>query len=135
MYDEIYEIVKKENIENNVVFTGYIDDDDIPFMFAGAELFVFPSVYEGFGLPPLEAMASGIPVVVSKCASLPEIVGDAGYKVDPYNVQEIKNAMKDVLCNEQKRTEQIHAGIEKSREFTWVKTGNQIIKILNLLRD
>lgn len=135
MYDEIYEVVKNENIENQVVFTGYVDDEDIPLILAGSELFIFPSIYEGFGLPPLEAMACGTAVIVSNCASLPEVVGNAGFQVDPYNVFEIEAAMAGVLSDEQKKNEQVYKGIEKSREFTWFKTGNQINQTLNMFKD
>jgi glycosyltransferase involved in cell wall biosynthesis len=85
-YKEIFETVDKLNLQNNVVFTGYVLDEDLPALYNAADLFVYPSLYEGFGLPPLEAMACGTPVITSNTSSLPEVVGNAGIMVDPYDV-------------------------------------------------
>lgn len=93
LYDEIFEEVNKLHLNNVVKFLGYIDLEDISKLMRGAVAFVYPSLYEGFGLPPLEAMASGAPVITSNVASLPEVVGDAGILVDPMNVDQIAEAM------------------------------------------
>ena len=100
---------------------------------SGAECFVFPSIYEGFGLPPLEAMACGVPVISSECASLPEVIGDAGILVDPYSIDEIKKAMFNLLTDISSKQTYVSAGIEQSRKFTWFKTGIQLNRILNML--
>ena len=133
MYDEIFAAVQKGNLMDKVIFTGYVDEEDIPFLMSGAECFVFPSIYEGFGLPPLEAMACGVPVISSECASLPEVIGDAGILVDPYSIDEIKKAMFNLLTDISSKQTYVSAGIEQSRKFTWFKTGIQLNRILNML--
>ena len=80
---EIFQAVRGRDIENGVIFPGYVDDADLPALYSAATVFVYPSLYEGFGLPPLEAMACGTPVISSNAASLPEVVGDAAFTVNP----------------------------------------------------
>ena len=120
-YDEIFDRVKSLGLSEKVIFTGYVDDDDVPLLINGAEAFCFPSFYEGFGMPPLEAMSCGVPVIVSKTSSLPEVVGDCGISVDPYNVQEIADALIRMtdkkFCEEQRK-----AGIERAKTFSWEKS-------------
>ena len=91
----IYDSVKELNLSDKVIFTGFVEDEDVPVLMNGALLFVFPSVYEGFGLPPLEAMACGTPTLVSNVASLPEVVGDASILVDPYDIDSILSGLLD----------------------------------------
>ena len=79
--------------EDDMIFTGYLEDEDLPAVYAGAPAFVFPSLYEGFGLPPLEAMACGVPVITSNTSSLPEVVGDAGLMLDPHDVPGFTEAL------------------------------------------
>lgn len=93
-YDDIFQMIDTCHLKEQVVFTGYVDQKDSPLLMSGAMAFVFPSLYEGFGMPPLEAMACGTPVITSKTSSLPEVVGDAGILVDPENVDEICEAME-----------------------------------------
>ncbi|HIP90277.1 MAG TPA: glycosyltransferase family 1 protein, partial [Candidatus Nanopusillus sp.] len=85
-YRSIFKTINKLNLRKDVIFTGYVPDEDLPTLYNAADLFVYPSLYEGFGLPPLEAMACGTPVITSNTSSLPEVVGDAGIMVDPYDV-------------------------------------------------
>src|SRR5262249_31892651 len=92
--DEIDATFRQLNLTDYVHFTGYVDDADLPALYSAAELFVFPSLYEGFGLPPLEAMACGTPVVTSNVSSLPEVVGDAALIVDPYDVEGLAAAIE-----------------------------------------
>ncbi len=98
---------------------GYIPDEILPFVYAGAALFVYPSIYEGFGLPPLEAMASGVPTVVSNRASLPEVVGDAGLCVEPDDVDSISQLLISLLGDSHKRDQMIELGVERAKQFTW----------------
>ena len=102
-YKEIFETIDKLNIRDDVVFTGYVQDEDLPALYNAADLFVYPSLYEGFGLPPLEAMACGTPVITSNTSSLPEVVGDAGIMIDPYDVDKLADAMHEVLYNDRLR--------------------------------
>jgi len=94
-----------------------------------AELFIYPSLYEGFGLPPLEAMACGCPVITSNTSSLPEVVGDAGIMVDPYDVNEIAKAIDLVLSNENLRNEMIEKGLKQAKKFSWRKTAEETLKV------
>jgi glycosyltransferase involved in cell wall biosynthesis len=98
---------------------GYVPDDKLPFVYAGATLFVYPSLYEGFGLPPLEAMASGVPVISSNRASLPEVAGNAGALVDPEDVGLMAQVMEAVLGDSEKRREMARMGLYQARHFTW----------------
>ncbi len=113
----------------DVYFIGYVDDKDLPALYSGADIFVFPSLYEGFGLPPLEAMACGCPVVVSNVASLPEVCGDAAYYVDPYNVKSIAEGMQKVLTDDTLRQSLIQKGIERAKLFSWEKSAKEHIKV------
>ena len=89
-------MVEEYRLEESVIFTGYITEQEIPLLLSGAAAFVFPSFYEGFGLPPLEAMACGTPVISSNAASIPEVVGDAGILIDPYQVDALAEAMEQI---------------------------------------
>ncbi len=95
---------------------------ELPALLNGAALFVFPSLYEGFGLPPLEAMACGTPVVVSQGSSLPEVVGDAGVTVDPYHVEGLADAMHRMLTDSRQRTELRERGFKRAQHFSWNET-------------
>ena len=126
MYETIFEKVHSLGIENNIIFTDYIDTDDVPIILKGAIVFVYPSIYEGFGLPPLEAMACGTPVIASNTASLPEVVGNAGILVDPFSVYEIKNAMHQMVFDDSKREIMREKGILRAKEYTWRASADQL---------
>jgi glycosyltransferase involved in cell wall biosynthesis len=111
------------------VFTGYVADADLPALYAGADLFVYPSLYEGFGLPPLEAMACGTPVLTSSVSSLPEVVGDAGVTVDPRSISAIADAMLDLLSDDARRAALSAAGIARAAEFNWDRTARQTVEV------
>lgn len=98
---------------------GYVAETDLPALYAAAALFVYPSLYEGFGLPPLEAMQSGVPVIVADCASLPEVVGDAGRRVDPHDVEALAETLRSVLEDQALRQRMSEAGIARACGFTW----------------
>ena len=110
--------IKKLGIEDSVVKTGIIVDNELVDFYNLADLFVFPSLYEGFGIPPLEAMACGTPVVCSNNSSLPEVVGDAAYMFNPYDVNQIKEAMENVLCNSSLAEKLIERGYRRAAMFT-----------------
>lgn len=126
---ELEKIVKHLKIGDRVVFANFIPEDDLPSIYSAAELFVFPSLYEGFGLPPLEAMGCGTPVITSNTTSLPEVVGEAGILVNPYSVDDIKAAIIKVLTDSTLRNNLIKRGLERSRQFTSEKMADQILKI------
>ncbi|WP_129595740.1 glycosyltransferase family 4 protein [Anaerophilus nitritogenes] len=116
-------------LDNDVIFTGYIDESDLPIIYSGATLFVYPSLYEGFGLPPLEAMACGVPVVTSYATSIPEIVGDAAILVDPTDEKSISEAICQGLNNEFYRHELILQGYEQVEKYTWERTIRELEKV------
>jgi glycosyltransferase involved in cell wall biosynthesis len=104
------------------VFTGYVADADLPALYAGADLFAYPSLYEGFGLPPLEAMACGTPVITSNRSSLPEVVGEAGVMVDPTDERALSEAMLRLLNSHEERAALSAAGVEQASRFSWKRT-------------
>ncbi len=116
-----------------VRYLGYVSEEDKPVLYQSASLFVFPSFYEGFGLPVLEAMAAGVPVITSNCSSLPEVVGEAGYLVNPHNVLEIAEAMKAVLLNEELSSILVSRGNERAKKFDLSDTENFIKINLGLI--
>lgn len=123
-----------QNAEN-VVFTGYIQDAELVSLYQNALCLVYPSLYEGFGLPPLEVMACGCPVIVSKAASLPEVCGDAAYYVDPYDVDSIAEGIYEVATNEQLRKTLIEKGTKRVAMFSWEKSAQQLLKVIKEVLD
>ena len=128
-YKSIFETIEKLNLQKDVIFTGYVPDEDLPALYNAADLFVYPSLYEGFGLPPLEAMACGTPVITSNTSSLPEVVGDAGIMVNPYDVDELANKMYEVLTNDGLGEELSKKGLERAKLFSWKKCAEEHLKV------
>ncbi|NMB90815.1 MAG: glycosyltransferase family 4 protein, partial [Chloroflexi bacterium] len=116
-------------LEEWVQFTGFVEEEDLPALYNGADLFVFPSLYEGFGLPPLEAMACGVPVVTSNVSSLPEVVGDAALLVDPYQEEQIYTAMRRVLEDPQLAEDLRHKGLQRAARFTWQRMAEETLAV------
>jgi len=111
---------------DRVIFTGRIPEKDLPSYYRGALAVTMPSFYEGFGLPPLEGMASGVPVVVANATSLPEVVGDAGLLVDPASPESIADGLERALTDTTLRETMIARGLERAQLFTWDKVGNRV---------
>ena len=128
-YKEIFETIDKLNLQNDIVFTGYISDEDLPALYNAADLFVYPSLFEGFGLLPLESMACGTPVITSNTSSLPEVVGDAGIMIDPHDVDRLADAMHEVLSNDRLREDMIKKGLERAKMFSWEKCAKETLKV------
>jgi glycosyltransferase involved in cell wall biosynthesis len=122
MYEEVLDLVKQLDLEGRIQFTGYIAQEDIPLLFNLASLFVYPTVYEGFGLPVLEAMACGVPVITSDIASLPEIVGEAGLLIQPGDLNALSDAIKKVLGDPAYRDKLIREGLIRAKLFSWERT-------------
>jgi len=114
----------------DIIFTGFIEDKDKPELYNLATLFVYPSFYEGFGFPPLEAMASGVPTITSNCSSLPEIVGDAAIMVDPYKPDELAWAMEMILTDEKLHQRLSRKGVEQAKKFSWDKCAESTLRVL-----
>jgi len=117
-------------VKERVLFFDYIDQVELPHFYRAAETFVFPSLYEGFGLPPLEAMASGTPVICSNISSLPEVVGDAGIYVNPEDPRMVADSIKRVLGDEKLRENLISKGYERAKLFSWQKAARETLKVL-----
>ncbi len=129
MTDSFYSFVKKSGIENSIVLAGYVEQEDIAALYSRATLFVYPSLYEGFGLPPLEAMRCGVPVVVSDNSSLPEVVGNAGVYVDAMSVKSIVKGMDRVLRDPKKQMEMIAEGYRQEKKFSWDDTVDKTVQL------
>ncbi len=119
--------VIQSRVEESVRFLGFVPLETLRAFYQTAAAFVFPSLYEGFGLPPLEAMACGTPVVCSHVSSLPEVVGEAAEVVNPENVFDIARGMREVLLNQELRARLIERGLEQARQFSWERSAQQVL--------
>ena len=130
MYEDIINSPKKFGVEDKVKFLDNVTDEDLPIFYKNAECFVLPSLYEGFGLPILEAMQNGCPVVTSNVSSLPEAGGDAALYFDPNNPEDIAQTMEKVLSDKKLRETMIKKGFEQVKKFSWEKTakGEQMLQ-------
>lgn len=120
--EPFYAELRTLGLENQVVFPGFVADADLPALYSAASVLTYPSLYEGFGFPPLEAMACGTPVVTSNTSSLPEVVGDAGILVSPQDVQALTTAIQQVLSTPNLFHEMQRKGLQQAAQFTWEKT-------------
>ena len=117
------------DMDRDVVFTGFVEHTDLPFLYSGASVFVFPSYCESFGLPLLEAMACGTPVVTSNISAMPEVVGDAGILVNPYNIEEIAEAVYQVLSRSSLREKLVEKGLERVKHFSWENIAKKTLAV------
>lgn len=134
-YERLKEKLVALNIKNGILFTGFIPFADLPLLYSGASILAIPSLHEGFGLPALEAMACGTPVLCSNISSLPEVVGDAAVQIDPYKVDEIADGLQSILESESLRKSLIKKGIERSKQFTWENTAQKVINLYMEIAD
>ncbi len=128
-YPEARLLAESQGLRGRVLFRPNVSSDDLPALLAGARVFVFPSVYEGFGLPPLEAMASGTPVVCAQASSLPEVVGDAALLFDPLDVDGIAAALSRVLEDAALRDDLRMSGLARAGSFSWERTARETLEI------
>jgi glycosyltransferase involved in cell wall biosynthesis len=133
-YLDIQALVDQLALHNRVILPGYVQDADLPLLYNLADLFVYPSSYEGFGLPPLEAMACGTPVIVSNNSSLPEVTGDAAILIDPLNIKDMTDTMYQVLNNEKLRHSMAEKGITQARKFSWEQTAKETLAVYQEIR-
>jgi glycosyltransferase involved in cell wall biosynthesis len=131
--DNFYAALAKNPCREAVRFTGYVADEDLPAIFAAAMVFAFPSLYEGFGLPPLEAMACGTPVVCSKRSSLPEVVGDAALTVDPSDTDALRAALRRLLRDAELRAELRARGLRQAARFSWTRAARETLAVYRTL--
>lgn len=130
LYDSIFARVRELGMEQRVIFPGYVADADLPALLSGARVFAFPSLYEGFGFPVLEAMACGVPVVCSNVSSLPEVAGDAALLVDPLDTRAWATALEQALMDEELRAELIRRGHAQVRRFSWRRAAEETLRVL-----
>lgn len=126
---ELLALIKKN--KDRIITTGYVSDEELTRLYSQAVCFVYPSLYEGFGIPVLEAMSSGVPVITSKVSSLPEAGGEAVYYINPYNIDDIRKALIEVTKNENVRNKLIKRGFQQVKKFSWIKSARK----LNLLYE
>jgi glycosyltransferase involved in cell wall biosynthesis len=129
LYEETLRTIRELEVSNSVILTGYVPEADLPALYSGALCFVYPSYFEGFGLPPLEAMKCGAPVIVGDKTSLPEVVGDAGLLVDPFDVESITAAIQSVINDSNLRSQLRVKGLERAKIFSWQETARQTLSV------
>ncbi len=132
-FKKIYETVRNLNLEKDVIFTGYIKEKYLPYFYSASEMFVYPSLYEGFGHPPLEAMACGCPVISSNVSSIPEIVGDAGILIKPEDEYQIATAILNLFKDKSLKKELSEKAIKRAKKFDWFKTAQETVKVYETL--
>lgn len=128
-YAEVDRTIAQENLADDVWFVGYVPQDELPRWYQAADAFVYPSLYEGFGMPPLDAMASGTPVITSNAASLPEVVGDAALQISPTNEDALADAIIRVLTDHALREQMIARGLEQAARFSWTRAAQETMAL------
>ena len=129
MYEDILKSPKEFGIEDRVKFLGFVPKDKLSFLLSKALAFIQPSLWEGFGIPVVEAMATGTPVIVSNVSSLPEVVGNAGILIDPYSTQQIEQAIRTIMTDKKLRQKYVKAGIIQAKKFSWSKMAKEVLKV------
>jgi len=129
-YGEIFRKVRELSLEERVRFLGYLPEEELPAIYNGAGVFLYPSWYEGFGLPVLEAMACGVPVITSDTSSLPEVAGEETILVKPGDVEELKNGIELILTDREKARRVREKGIKRAGEFTWRQTAELTLETM-----
>ena len=125
-------MLEKANLQSYAkyfILTGYVHNADLPFIYAGAEIFLYPSLRESFGIPVLESMACGTPVITSNTSALPEVAGNAAILVNPDSQHEITSAIKSFLTNDTLRSDMIAKGLKRINDFSWGQSADQLLKI------
>jgi glycosyltransferase involved in cell wall biosynthesis len=133
LYDEMMSEVEKQGLNGRVRFIGFVDDVDLPALYSGAALFVQPSLYEGFGLPLLEAMACGVPVITSNVSSLPEVVGETAVQLSPQDEAAWTNILLTLLADPTRRARMVADGFRQARRFSWQTAARQLLHIYEML--
>ena len=127
--EPIYAEVERQHLKSDVIFTGYVPSEDVPVLYSAAESMAFPSIYEGFGLPVLEAMACGAPVVTSRSSSLGEIARDAALLVNPLSVEEIADALYRLHIDPDLRSALQERGLQRASHFTWERSARETLDV------
>ena len=131
--NNILKLIKDLDLLDDVIFVGYIPEEEMPLWYNAADILIYPCAYAGFGLPPLEAMACGTPVITSNTTSLPEVVGDAGIMIDPDNAELLADKMYDVLTNNKLKENLIKKGLKHSKHFNWDESAKKTLEIYKMM--
>jgi glycosyltransferase involved in cell wall biosynthesis len=135
LFEDAFAVVEELRMDERVHFVGRVSSEELLYLYNAAEMLAHPAFYEGFGLPPLEAMACGLPVVVSNVASLPEVVGDAGILIDPHEVDELTVAMWRVLNDSELHQEMQEKGVRQAARFSWERAARETIDLYRLVHE
>ena len=127
---EIFQTIERLGLQRDVVWTGYVPEQEMPGLINGATAFVMPSLYEGFGMPALEAMACGAPVACSNASSLPEVAGDAALYFDPRNIEQIAEQLRAILTDRHVQEDLRGKGLMRARQFSWDACARKTLDIL-----
>ena len=127
--DDFYAVIQQKKLEDRICLTGYLQDEELAALYSSCKAFVYPSLYEGFGLPPLEAMACGAPVITSRIPAISETVGTAARLVDPRDVNDLTRALAELLSDERMRRHFAEAGAEHVKKFTWEQTALKTLEV------
>lgn len=134
LYEDIFRTARNSPHKNDIIFSGFIADEDKAQLYGLSSLFVYPSFYEGFGFPPLEAMVAGVPVITSDCSSFPEVVGDSALMVNPYNSGQLAWAMGEILFDIELRKKMIKKGRDRVMKFSWEKCAKETLGVLERVK-
>jgi len=129
LYDVLFRQINELGLEEEILFTGFVPDEDLPYVYDGARVFAYLSFFEGFGLPPLEAMACGVPVITSDATSLPEVVGDAGFALPPADIRGVADAIWQVVNDDQLHESMRSRGLARARQFSWEAAARETLEI------
>jgi glycosyltransferase involved in cell wall biosynthesis len=132
-YENIFNTASQLKIKNDFIFTGFVEDNDLPAIYNLAKVFVYPSYYEGFGLPVLEAMACGCPVITSSTSSLSEIVGNAAILINPTNIKDITEVILKIVSNKKLKLELIKQGLKQVKKFNWQNCAKKTLNVYQSL--
>lgn len=131
-YDSIFSTLKNHNLFDHIILTDYVSEEDLVRLYNGADIFVYPSIFEGFGLPVIEAMACGAPVITSNTTSLPEVAGDAAVYIDPYSEEDIINKIKSLSMDSELRAKLKQKGLDRAKSFSWKTTASKVMDTYRL---
>jgi glycosyltransferase involved in cell wall biosynthesis len=135
LFEDAFAVIDELELDSRVHFLGRVRSEDLVYLYNAAEMLAHPAFYEGFGLPPLEAMACGLPVISSNVASLPEVVGDAGLLIDPHDVDELTVAMWRVMNDGELRQEMRQKGLRQAGRFSWERAARETLAIYQMVHD
>ncbi len=133
-FDEVMDLPRKLGLAEEVIFSGFIDEEEKSYLLSGAKIFLYPSLYEGFGIPVLEALACGVPTITSNVSSMPEIAGDAALLIDPANPEEIYSAIKRLIDDKGLYLSLKQKSVEQAKKFSWENTALGTLAVYNSLQ-